>query len=122
MPNSVPVYLEPRCTHNLYGTQIHKVWTKIKKSCCSEWLDLLVLKEWADNNGWHPEKRVFRYNENEPYSEENCYLEFGKIGYIVEREHGQEIRDSEATPTEIAIGLNINRTIIDDVRKGRYNL
>lgn len=41
---------------------------------CEEWLeDVEYFKEWSLNNGYSPKAKLYRYDQNEGYSPDNCY-------------------------------------------------
>lgn len=41
---------------------------------CEEWLESIAhFKEWSLNNGYSPKARLYRFDQNEGYSPDNCY-------------------------------------------------
>lgn len=60
--------------HSDIGQRLYKRWQRVKKvGCCPEWEDYEKFYEWAMNSWCEFGYQLRRYNENEPYSPNNCY-------------------------------------------------
>lgn len=118
-------------THHSTNTRLFKIWSGMKERCyrknhphyknyggrgikvCSEWMDFVVFKEWAMNNGYSYNLTIDRIDVNGNYEPSNCrWVTIKEQLNNTRRNHYVYIRGEKMTVAQCSEKYNIPKSTV----------